>query len=144
MHGTDAGMVKCGGGARFTLETLQGLGVFVELFGKELQSKKTPETRVFGLVDHTHAPTPQLVKNAVVGDRSADHQAPGRSDEEYSPIDYDATAFTGENVPALAGHAPVDCTPRSSSQRLERVASACPHGSLQKETSKMQPGRAFL
>ena len=69
----DVGMVQRGGGARFTLETFQRLGIGGELFGQEFQSNMATEAEVLGFVHHAHAAATQLFKNAVMGDGLADH-----------------------------------------------------------------------
>jgi hypothetical protein len=69
----DVGMVQRRGGARLAAEALQCLWVASYIFGKELERDVSAQIGVFGLVDHAHAATPQLFKDAVVGDRGSKH-----------------------------------------------------------------------
>ncbi len=67
-------MVEGAGGARFPPEALQGLLVFSQLFGEELQGDGPAQLGVLGLVDHTHAAPAEFLQDAVVGDGLADHR----------------------------------------------------------------------
>ena len=58
---------------RFAAEALQSLGVLGDFFGQELQSDKTIEPGVLGLVDHTHPAAAELLDDAVVRDGLAEH-----------------------------------------------------------------------
>jgi hypothetical protein len=46
-----------------------------QVFGKEFESYKPVEASVFGLVNDAHSPTAQLLDDAVVRYRLADHRA---------------------------------------------------------------------
>jgi hypothetical protein len=61
-------MVQSGGGLGFAAEALQSLGVLGEFFRQELQSHKTVEPGVLGLIDNTHTSAAELLDNAVVRD----------------------------------------------------------------------------
>jgi hypothetical protein len=54
---------------RLSLEAGQGLGVFGDVIGQELQGDKPVQRYVFGLVDDTHTTAAELFDNAVVRDR---------------------------------------------------------------------------
>ena len=69
----DIGMVQRRGRLRLPLEAGQGLGVFGDVIGQELQGDKAVEGYVLGLVDHTHPAATQLLDDAVVRDGLADH-----------------------------------------------------------------------
>jgi hypothetical protein len=65
-------MVQCGSGLRFALETGECLRVLGYLIGEKFQRNETMQPRVFGLVDHSHTTTAQLLKDAVVRDGLAE------------------------------------------------------------------------
>jgi hypothetical protein len=69
----DVGMVKRGSRAGLALEAFHGLVIFGELFWEELERYKPAERRVFGLVDHTHAPAAELFQDAIVRNGLTDH-----------------------------------------------------------------------
>jgi len=62
----DVRMIQSRGGLRFTLEARQGLGIFSNLVGQELEGDKTMQLQVFSLVDNTHAATAEPFDDAVV------------------------------------------------------------------------------
>src|ERR1019366_6767111 len=66
VDGADVGMVQRRGGASFAPEALQRQPVVSQIVGKKLEGDETAETRVLGLVDHTHPPAANLLQNAVV------------------------------------------------------------------------------
>jgi hypothetical protein len=68
MDRADVGMVERGGGAGLTFESFERLWVVCNIFWQELQGDETPESRVFGLVDHTHPATTELFDDAVMRD----------------------------------------------------------------------------
>jgi hypothetical protein len=68
----DVGMVESRGRLRFPLETGEGLRVSSHLIGQELQGHEAMQSRVLGLIDHTHAATAELLHDAVVRDGLAD------------------------------------------------------------------------
>ena len=76
-------MVEGGGGAGFTLETVERLAVLRKLLRQKLKGDATTEARVFGLVHHTHTTTAELLDYTVMGDGLAGHDpglmCPGRS-----------------------------------------------------------------
>ena len=69
----DIRMVQSGGRLRLAPEAGKRLGVTGNFVGQELEGDKAMQPRVFGFVHHTHAPAPDLFKNAVVGYGLADH-----------------------------------------------------------------------
>ncbi len=78
VNGADIGMVQCGRGLGFALETGQGLRVASNIFGQEFQRDKAVQPSVFSLVDHTHPAATEFFHDAVVRDGLADHsEMPG-------------------------------------------------------------------
>src|SRR5580658_2020322 len=73
VDGADIGMIECRGRLRLPLEPRQGLSVFDDVSGQKLQSDKSAEGYVLGLVDDTHAATTKLFDDPVVRDGLADH-----------------------------------------------------------------------
>jgi hypothetical protein len=72
MDGADMGMVQRRGCSGFTLKSLQG---FLTRFGrKELEGHMSAKGEVFGFIDRPHAAASQLLQDAVVRDRPADHR----------------------------------------------------------------------
>ena len=69
----DVGMVQRRGRLRFALKTPQGLRVFGNFVGKELQGDKATELDVFRLVDHTHPTAAELLNDSIVGNDLAEH-----------------------------------------------------------------------
>jgi len=59
-------LIQGGRGARLTLETLDQLPVLSHFRRKEFQGDTTSESRVFGLIDHTHAAATELSCDLVV------------------------------------------------------------------------------
>ncbi len=78
VHGADAGMVQGGGRLGLPLESLQGLRIGDELFGKELESDGPAKARVLGFVDNAHAAAAQLAQDAVVRKRFANQRVMSR------------------------------------------------------------------
>jgi hypothetical protein len=64
IDGADGGMVQSGSCLSLTPETLKSLRVLRNVWGKELQSDKTVEPGVLGLVDHSHPTSAQLLRMA--------------------------------------------------------------------------------
>jgi len=58
---------------RLAAETSLELAVLGQFFGQELECHEAAELGVFSLIDHTHAPAPELVNDAIVGNGLADH-----------------------------------------------------------------------
>jgi len=56
----------------FATETLQSLGILRNIVRQEFERYEAPQLSVFGLVDHTHAATAQLLDDAIVRDGLAD------------------------------------------------------------------------
>jgi hypothetical protein len=63
----DVRVVQGGRGFGFPLKTAESLRVVGEFVGKELQGDVATELEVFRFVHHTHAPTPNLAEDAVMG-----------------------------------------------------------------------------
>jgi hypothetical protein len=58
---------------RFALKTGESLRIAGHIFGQEFECDKTVQPRVLRLINHPHAPAPQLLDNAVVRDGLANH-----------------------------------------------------------------------
>jgi hypothetical protein len=65
----DIRVVQGGRSFGFPLETAEGLRVVGKFVGKEFQGDVATELEVFGLVNDTHAPAPDLAEDAVMGYR---------------------------------------------------------------------------
>ena len=78
VNGADVGMVQRGRGASLALKTLERRRIRTEFRRKKLQGHAAAERRILGLEDHTHPAAAQLLQNAVVRNRLADHSL-GRS-----------------------------------------------------------------
>ncbi len=74
VDGADVGMVQRGCGTRLPLKALIGLWVIRQLFRKELQGDAPAQAKVLGFIDNAHATAAQLLRDAVVRDRLADHR----------------------------------------------------------------------
>src|ERR1044072_8538008 len=68
----NVGMVQSGGGARLTLEALEG-ALVVEFVGQEFECDAAAEASVFGLVYDAHPTDAELAADAVVSDGTAAH-----------------------------------------------------------------------
>src|SRR5437879_6080928 len=73
MNHADVGMVECGGGSGFALESLERRLIARHLFRQEFEGHQPAELCVFGLVDHTHTAASELLEDAVVRDGLANH-----------------------------------------------------------------------
>src|SRR5579863_8874883 len=73
MNRADVGMIECRRRLRFTLKTFQRLVIFREPLGQEFQRHEAMEFGVLGLVDDTHPAAAELLEDAIVGDRLANH-----------------------------------------------------------------------
>jgi len=71
VNGADAGVVEGGGGPRFALEALQGLGVPRERLGQQLERDLAPELQVAGAEDLAHASRPEGGEDLVVPEASS-------------------------------------------------------------------------
>src|SRR5436305_768674 len=66
-------MVECRRRARLALEPLQQALVTRHRRRQKLQRDMPAEVRVLGLINHAHAPHPQLREDAVMRDGTTDH-----------------------------------------------------------------------
>src|SRR2546425_2966616 len=73
MNHADVGMVECGGGSGFALESLERRLIARHLFRQEFEGHQPAELCVFGLVDHAHTAASELLQDAVVRDGLANH-----------------------------------------------------------------------
>ena len=73
VDGTNVGMIQSGSRPRFALEPLQGHSICGQSIGQELQRDVAPQGKVFGPVDHTHAPATQLFQDSVMGNGLPQH-----------------------------------------------------------------------
>ena len=69
----DVGMVQGRRRLGLALEAGQSLRIAGYLVGQKLEGDEAMQPRVFGLVDHAHAPAAQPLDNSVVRDSLADH-----------------------------------------------------------------------
>jgi hypothetical protein len=69
----DVGVVEGRGRAGLALEALEGLVAREQPLRQKLERHPTAETGVLGLVDDAHPAAAQLLEDAVVRDRLADH-----------------------------------------------------------------------
>ena len=67
-------MIQRRGGFSLTTKACQRLGIFGNVIRQELHRDKTMQGQVLGLIDHAHATIAKLLNNAVVRDRSTDHE----------------------------------------------------------------------
>jgi len=92
-------MVERGGSLGLTPESFQGLAVLGEFLGQELQGDGALELGVLGLVHHAHAPAPELLQDAIVGNGLADHEAiTSQQDAGELPIASAYAACTGKST----------------------------------------------
>src|SRR5664279_3495845 len=73
INSADVGVIQCGSSLRFPLKARQSVRIMRRLVRQKLQRDKATEGQVFGLVDNPHPATAQLLDNAVMRDRLADH-----------------------------------------------------------------------
>src|SRR2546426_1885379 len=73
VNGADAGVIQSRGGTGLTLEPLQSMAIPGQLFGQEFQGHQTPELGVLDLVDNSHPTAAELLQDAVMRDRLANH-----------------------------------------------------------------------
>ncbi len=75
INGADVGMIQGRRGLGLTPEAAERCGVASDIFRKEFQGDETMQARVFGLVNHAHPATTELLDHSVVRDVLADHFA---------------------------------------------------------------------
>jgi hypothetical protein len=75
MDGADIRVIEGGRGARFPLESLEGLVVSRQRLRQELQRDESTEPGVFGFEHHAHAAATKLLEDAIVGDGVSNHQS---------------------------------------------------------------------
>ena len=66
VDGADIRMVEGGSCLGFALKAAEGLRIFGDLIGQKLESDKTMQPGVLGLVDHTHTAAANFFNDAVV------------------------------------------------------------------------------
>jgi len=74
MDDANIGMVERGGRLGLALEAFEGLKVRGKLLREELEGDESVQLGVLSLIDYTHATTPELLENAIVGNGLAGHQ----------------------------------------------------------------------
>ena len=74
VDGADIGMIQGRSSTSFAAKPLQSLGVVGNLIGKEFEGNGAAKVGVLGPVDDTHPATAELVDDAVMRDRLADHR----------------------------------------------------------------------
>src|SRR5262249_1741089 len=70
VYGADARMVQRRGSARLAAEAFQDRTVPADLFGNEFQGHQASQSRVLGLVDHSHPTRTESFQDAIVRNRS--------------------------------------------------------------------------
>src|SRR2546430_5474266 len=79
VHHADIRMIERRGSTRFAQEAFERALIFRQILGQELQGHGSPQNKVFGTVDDSHATASKLFENAVVGHSRAKHRARSRS-----------------------------------------------------------------
>ena len=72
VNGADVWVIQRGGGARFSLESLQRLPVFAQRIRQELEGNQAAQFCILSAINHTHPTAPELLENAVVRNRLTD------------------------------------------------------------------------
>jgi hypothetical protein len=72
----DAGVIESGSGVRFAAETLQRLGILLQVIGEKFQSDDAVKAGVQGLVDDTHSASAEFFQDAIVRDGPVNHGEP--------------------------------------------------------------------
>src|SRR6266851_466600 len=67
-------MIQCRGGTGFPLEPFQRRMIFGVIVRQKLESNRSAEAGVLGFVHDTHTTTPDLFKDAVMGNGLAGHR----------------------------------------------------------------------
>src|SRR5207245_5799032 len=67
VHHADIRMIERRGSTRFAQEALERALIFCQILGQELQGHRSPQNKVFGTVNDSHAAASELFENAVVG-----------------------------------------------------------------------------
>ncbi len=75
VNGADVRMVERGSGARFATESLDSLSVMRNIVGQEFQRDIATETRVLGLINHTHSAAADLFEHVVMRDGATNHRS---------------------------------------------------------------------
>src|SRR5207249_5171285 len=75
VHCTDVRMIERRGSTRFPQESLERALIFRQILGQELQGHGSPQNKVFGTVNDSHATASKLFENAVVGHSRTKHRA---------------------------------------------------------------------
>src|SRR6266513_3737328 len=75
VYRADVRMIERRGSTRFAQEALERALIFCQFLGQELQGHRSPQNKVFGTVNDSHAAASELFENAVVGHSRAKHRA---------------------------------------------------------------------
>src|SRR5713101_2520547 len=73
MDRADVGMIQCGRGLRFSLESGESMRIPGYIFRQELERHETVETSIFSFVDDSHPAATELFDDAVMRDGQTDH-----------------------------------------------------------------------
>jgi len=73
VNGADVGVIQRGSGARFPLESLEGLRIPGHILGEKFECDEAAKLGVLGFVDHAHATAAEFFDNPVVAESFADH-----------------------------------------------------------------------
>src|SRR5207244_11804929 len=79
VHHADIRTSERRGSTRFAQEAFERALIFRQCLRKKLQGHGSPQNKVFGTVDDSHATASKLFENAVVGHSRAKHRARSRS-----------------------------------------------------------------
>ena len=96
----DVGMIQRGSRACFTPESLDGLRILGNIFGKEFQRNIAAEPRVLGFVDDAHAAAAKFFEHGVMGDGAPDN----RRSIRHLPRSLLQPLHTGNRLRPLAHH----------------------------------------
>ncbi len=73
MDRADVGVIQCGRGLRFSLESGESMRIPGYIFRQELERHETVETSIFSFVDDSHPAATELFDDAVMRDGQTDH-----------------------------------------------------------------------
>ena len=73
MDGADIGVIECRCGLRFTLKAAERLRIVGDIVGEKLERDEAVQPGILSLVDDAHTAAAELLDDAIVGDRLADH-----------------------------------------------------------------------
>src|SRR6185369_1936919 len=72
VYRANVGVIECRGSFGLSTKTAQCLRIVGDFIREELQGYEAVQSRILGLVNHTHPPSTQLFQDAVMRDGLAD------------------------------------------------------------------------